>query len=140
MNNVSADMDYQETIRAAAQAFIERHQSEHLGDLGQLLRRTVDHLVESFDVKESLANHLVHLAYSNVLAVIGRQRIDLQAAATTQALIKTIAQQLGRCLTVLVDDCTQEQIDAIKHWKMKTDRNGQFADVVIHVAKRADIS
>ncbi|WP_024681385.1 hypothetical protein [Pseudomonas syringae] len=61
-------------------------------------------------------------------------------AATTQALIKTIAQQLGRCLTVLVDDCKQEQIDAIKHWKMKTDRNGQFADVVIHVAKRADIS
>ncbi|KTC15402.1 hypothetical protein ACTACD_05765 [Pseudomonas syringae] len=60
-------------------------------------------------------------------------------ATTTQGLIKTIAQQLGRCLTVLVDDCTQEQIDAIKHWKMKTDRSGEFADVVIHVAKRAEI-
>ncbi|SOS36816.1 hypothetical protein CFBP6411_05459 [Pseudomonas syringae group genomosp. 3] len=59
MNNVSADMDYQETIRAAAQAFIERHQGEHLGDLGQLLTRTADHLVESFEVKESFANHLV---------------------------------------------------------------------------------
>ncbi|AVI87358.1 hypothetical protein BTW15_19155 [Pseudomonas syringae pv. tomato] len=87
MNNVSADMDYQETIRAAAQAFIERHQSEHLGDLGHLLRRTVDHLVESFDVKESLANHLAHLAYSNVLAVIGRQRIDLHASAEMTVVI-----------------------------------------------------
>lgn len=59
-------------------------------------------------------------------------------AATTQALVRTIAQQLGRCLTVLVDDCSQEQIEAINHWKAKTDRDGQFADVVIHLAKRAD--
>jgi len=58
-------------------------------------------------------------------------------AATPQALVRTIAQQLGRCLTVLVDDCNQEQIDAIKHWKAKTDRDGQFADVVIHLARQA---
>ncbi|MBI6732282.1 hypothetical protein QCD83_26795 [Pseudomonas savastanoi pv. phaseolicola] len=87
MNNIPADMDYQETIRAAAQAFIERHQGEHLGDLGQLLSRTADHLVESFEVKESFANHLVHQAYSNVLAVIGRQRIDLQASAEMTVVI-----------------------------------------------------
>jgi len=87
MNNVSVDRDYQETIRAAAQAFIERHQGEHLGDLGQLLGRAIDHLVESLEVKEPLANHLVHQAYSNVLAVIGRQRIDLQASAEMSVVI-----------------------------------------------------
>lgn len=59
-------------------------------------------------------------------------------AATTQNLVRTIAQQFGRCLTVLVDDCNNEQIEAINHWKTKTDRDGQFADVVIHLAKRAD--
>ena len=59
-------------------------------------------------------------------------------AASTQALVRTIAQQFGRCLTVLVDDCNQGQIDAINHWKAKTDRGGEFADVVIHLAKRAD--
>lgn len=58
-------------------------------------------------------------------------------AASTQALVRTIAQQLGRCPTVLVDDCNQEQIDAINHWKTKTDRDGQFADVVIHLVKQA---
>lgn len=59
------------------------------------------------------------------------------AAGSTQGLVKTIAQQLGRCLTVLVDDCSQEQIDAVKHWKSRTDQSGEFADVVIHMAKRA---
>jgi thymidine kinase len=58
-------------------------------------------------------------------------------AATTQALVRSIAQQLGRCLTVLVDDCSQEQIDAINHWKARIDRDGQFADVVIHLVRQA---
>lgn len=60
------------------------------------------------------------------------------AAGNAQHLLKTIGQQLGRCLTVLVDDCSQEQIDAIKHWKLRTDANGQFSDVIIHLVKRAN--
>lgn len=80
MNNVSTDMDYQDTIRAAALAFLERHQGEHLGDLGQFLSRTINHLVESLEVKESLATHLVHHAYSDLLTITTRQRIDLQAS------------------------------------------------------------
>lgn len=80
MNNVCTDMDYQDTIRAAALAFLERHQGEHLGDLGQFLSRTINHLVESLEVKESLATHLVHHAYSDLLTINTRQRIDLQAS------------------------------------------------------------
>lgn len=58
-------------------------------------------------------------------------------AATPQALVRTIAQQFGRCLTVLVDDCSQEQIEAIFHWYERTDRDGKFSDVVIHLVKQA---
>lgn len=56
---------------------------------------------------------------------------------TTKTLVRTIARQFGRCLTVLLDDCNQEQIDAINHWKKETDRYGQFADLVIHLVKQA---
>lgn len=86
MNNVS-DMDYQETIRAAALAFLERHQGEHLGDLGQFLSRTINHLVESLDVKESLATHLVHHAYTDLMSINTRQRIDLQASSDYHIVI-----------------------------------------------------
>jgi hypothetical protein len=85
--NVSADMDYQDTIRAAALAFLERHQGEHLGDLGQFLCRTINHLIESLEVKESLATHLVHHAYSDLLTINTRQRINLQASNDFAAVI-----------------------------------------------------
>lgn len=87
MNNVPTDMDYQDTIRAAALAFLERHQGEHLGDLGQFLSRTINHLVESLEVKESLATHLVHHAYSDLYAINVRQRIDLQSSEETTVVI-----------------------------------------------------
>ncbi|CAI8790512.1 hypothetical protein [Pseudomonas sp. IT-P218] len=86
MNNV-ADMDYQETIRAAALAFLERHQGEHLGDLGQFLSRTINHLVESLEVKEALATHLVHHAYTDLMSINTRQRIDLQASSDHHIVI-----------------------------------------------------
>ena len=87
MNNVPTDMDYQDTIRATALAFLERHQGEHLGDLGQFLSRTINHLVESFDVKKSLATNLVHRAYTDLYAINVRQRIDLQASEETTVVI-----------------------------------------------------
>lgn len=80
MNNVSTDMDYQDTIRAAALAFLERHQGEHLGDLGQFLYRAVNHLVESLGVKEPLATHLVNHAYTDLQTINSRQRIDRKAS------------------------------------------------------------
>ncbi|NNA16825.1 hypothetical protein HBN82_13265 [Pseudomonas lundensis] len=87
MNNVPTDMDYQDTIRAAALAFLERHQGEHLGDLGQFLSRTINHLVESLEVKESLATRLVHYAYSDLRTINKRQRIDLQASTEATVVI-----------------------------------------------------
>ena len=63
--------------------------------------------------------------------------IIIASHATTQALIRTIARQLDRCLTVLVDDCSQEQIESIFHWHERTELSGEFSDVVIHLVKQA---
>jgi hypothetical protein len=87
MNNVSTDMDYQDTIRAAALAFLERHQGEHLSDLGQFMSRTIDHLVESLEVKEPLATRLACLAYSDLQTINSRQRIDRKASSEYTVVI-----------------------------------------------------
>ena len=58
-------------------------------------------------------------------------------AYPTRALVRRIARELDLCRTVLLDDCNQEQIDAINHWKKETDRDGKFADAVIHLVKQA---
>lgn len=87
MNNVSTDMDYQDTIRATALAFLERHQGEHLGDQGQLMYRTIHHLVDSFDVVYSLALRLTCQACSDLADIQVRQRLDLQASAEHTVVI-----------------------------------------------------
>ena len=87
MNNVSTDMDYQDTIRAAALVFLERHQGEHLGDLGQFLSRTINHLVESLEVQEILAMHLVSLAYTDLVEINIRALIDRQASSDCTVVI-----------------------------------------------------
>lgn len=87
MNNVSTDMDYQDTIRAAALAFLERHQGEHLGNHSQLMYRTIHHLVESFEVVESLALRLTSQACSDLIEIQVRQRLNLKACDTRNVII-----------------------------------------------------
>lgn len=86
MNNVSTD-DSQDTIRAAALAFLERHQGEHLGDLGQFLSRTINYLVKNFDIENSIAASLVNRAYCDLYEINVRQQIDLQASEETRVVI-----------------------------------------------------
>lgn len=87
MNAQTNPLDYQECMQSAALAFLERHQGEHLADLGQFLSRTINHLVESLDVKKSIATILVHRAYSDLVTISARQRIDLQASQDTTVVI-----------------------------------------------------
>lgn len=63
--------------------------------------------------------------------------IIIASHLTTQTLIRTIAHQFDRCLTVLVDDCSQEKIEAIFHWHERTALSGEFSDVIIHLVKQA---
>lgn len=87
MNNVSTDMDYQDTIRAAALSFLERHQGEHLGDPSLLSNRTINHLVESFEVLRSLAVRLTYQAWNDLAEIQVRQRLDLKACDTRNVII-----------------------------------------------------
>lgn len=87
MNNVSTDMDFQDTIRAAALAFIERHQGEHLGDPSQLTNRTTNYLVESFDVASSLAMRLTIQACNDAAEIQVRQRLDFKACDARNVVI-----------------------------------------------------
>jgi len=53
--------DYRTSMQRNAAAFIERHQQEHLHD-DSLFDRTVNHLVDVWDVHVFMADRLVHLA------------------------------------------------------------------------------
>lgn len=87
MNNPSTDMDYRSTIRAAALTFLERHQGEHLGDQGQFIERTVNHLVDSFQADKPLALRLTFEALGELSEIKVRQRVDLQASESHAVVI-----------------------------------------------------
>lgn len=53
--------DYRTVMQSNAAAFIKRHQQEHLQD-DSLFDRTVNHLVDVWDVPVFMADRLVHLA------------------------------------------------------------------------------
>lgn len=88
MNVQTNTLDYQECMQNAALAFLERHQAEHLGDLSTLLNRTIQHLVTSLDVTESVAIKLVSLAHIELVEIALRQRLDLDYSSDTVVVIK----------------------------------------------------
>lgn len=87
MNAPASDMDYRSTIRAAALTFLERHQGEHLGDQGQFIERTVNHLVESFQADKSMALRLTCEALGELAEINARQRVDLHASESHAVVI-----------------------------------------------------
>lgn len=58
--------DYRTVMQSNAAAFIEQHQQEHLHD-DSLFDRTVNHLVDVWDVPVFMADRLVHLAMTERL-------------------------------------------------------------------------
>ncbi|WP_379555828.1 hypothetical protein [Pseudomonas sp. MD332_8] len=88
MTSQTNALDYQECMQNAALAFLERHQAEHLGDLSTFLNRTINHLVTTFDVSESVAIKLTSLAHLELQGVAYRQRLDLDYSNTNVAVIK----------------------------------------------------
>ncbi|NWB99065.1 hypothetical protein HX882_24530 [Pseudomonas gingeri] len=94
-------LDYQDCIRKAALAFLERHQGEHLNDLSALLDRTISHLVSSFNVVEPLATRLASQAHIELLEISFRQRIDLNFSTDTALVIRDPVN--GQCWSVPVN-------------------------------------
>ena len=74
MNTQTNRLDYQQCVQNAALAFLKRHQAEHLGDLSELRKRAVTHLVENLDVAEPVATKLTDLAHIELLDLPKRQR------------------------------------------------------------------
>ncbi|MCT8963555.1 hypothetical protein K6106_17965 [Pseudomonas fluorescens] len=87
MNAQATTLDYQQCMQNAALAFLERHQAEHLGDPSQLMDRTTSHLVESFEVVNSLALRLTIQAFNDLAAIQVRQRLDLKACDARNVVI-----------------------------------------------------
>lgn len=87
MNAPASDMDYRSTIRAAALTFLERHQGEHLGDQGQFIERTINHLVDSFQADKALALRLTCEALGDLTEINVRQQIDLKASKSDAVVI-----------------------------------------------------
>jgi len=58
--------EYRDSMQAAARAYLERHQAEHLADDGQLFERAARYLVQAMEVPVFMAQRLVHLAMSDL--------------------------------------------------------------------------
>jgi hypothetical protein len=57
--------DYRDTMQAVAEAYLLRHQAEHL-DEGQLFERACNYLVNANEVPVFMAQRLVYLAMSKI--------------------------------------------------------------------------
>lgn len=96
--NTLSQPEYRESMQAAALAFLQRHQGEHLGDDSRLFERASQYLVQALDVPVFMVQRLVHLAMSELNTpqpptFVG---IDLAAGA-------------DHCSVVLVDRRTGER-------------------------------
>lgn len=63
---MSEAMEYRDSMQAAARAYLERHQAEHLADDGQLFERAARYLIQAMEVPVFMAQRLVHLAMSEL--------------------------------------------------------------------------
>ncbi len=82
--------DYQDDMQAAALAYMQRHQAEHLGSSQALINRAAEHLECALGVARPLAEKLVMRAYGEVHGAEQPYRIDLDStSAHTVALVDT---------------------------------------------------
>lgn len=79
--------DYRVAMQAAAYAFLERHQAEHLADEQSLFTRTVQHLQVVLDVPQYMAENLVSLAYGELRSVGQRLQLDVASSSGSTAVI-----------------------------------------------------
>ncbi|TIH10809.1 hypothetical protein [Pseudomonas leptonychotis] len=87
MQHQEPAQDYRVAMQAAAYAFLERHQAEHLADEQSLFTRTVQHLQFVLDVPQYMAENLVALAYGELRSAGQRMQLDVASSSTTTAMI-----------------------------------------------------
>ncbi|MDH0373912.1 hypothetical protein N7402_00760 [Pseudomonas aeruginosa] len=79
--------DYRAAMQAAAYAFLERHQAEHLADEQTLFCRAVQHLQHVLDVPQYMAENLVALAYGELRSAGQRMQLDVATSSAATAMI-----------------------------------------------------
>lgn len=79
--------DYRVAMQAAAYAFLERHQSEHLADEQTLFTRATQHLQFTLDVPQYMAENLVALAYGELRSAGQRMQLDVATSSGSTAII-----------------------------------------------------
>lgn len=90
MNNANLQQpaqDYRAAMQAAAYAFLERHQAEHLADEQTLFSRAVQHLQYGLDVPQYMAENLVALAYGELRSAGQRMQLDVATSSAATAMI-----------------------------------------------------
>ena len=79
--------EYETSMQLAALFFLQRHQSEHLGNDQLLFSRAVQHLTGSLEVPLHMAEKLVTRAYGELKYSINRHQLDVEASSTTVAVV-----------------------------------------------------
>ncbi|CAE6923687.1 conserved protein of unknown function [Pseudomonas marincola] len=82
-----AASDYRTAMQAAAFAYLERHQAEHLADEQTLFTRAVQHLQLVLDVPQYLAENLVAMAYGELRSADCRLYLDISTSTGRTAII-----------------------------------------------------
>lgn len=84
--NATTQLDYRTSMQAAALAFLERHQGEHLGDDQLLFDRAVRQLL-SMGATQSTAENLVGQAYGALRSQGERLHLDVSTSTAHLAMI-----------------------------------------------------
>lgn len=79
--------DYQSTMQRAAQAFLERHEAQHLTDSDRLFENCVHHLTVALEVPAVMAQRLVHNAWSLQRVERGRQHLGVDWATGADSTV-----------------------------------------------------
>ncbi|MBM1189200.1 MULTISPECIES: hypothetical protein [Pseudomonas] len=79
--------EYEASMQLAALFFLQRHQSEHLGNDQLLFSRAVQHLTGSLEVPLHMAEKLVTRAYGELKCSSNRHQLDVDASSTTVAVV-----------------------------------------------------
>lgn len=82
-----AGQDYRSAMQAAAYAFLERHQAEHLADEQSLFSRAVQHLQQALGVPKALAENFVAKAYGELRSADCRMHLDISTSTGHTAVI-----------------------------------------------------
>ncbi|BAP41314.1 putative uncharacterized protein [Pseudomonas sp. StFLB209] len=81
------DRDFQDTLKAAALQFLQRHHAEHLTYDYHLADRAAIYLVTNFNLLDTTAERIVALAVNDLIALRDRQRVDLTRSTSTHTII-----------------------------------------------------